>query len=955
MAETDITERIVAEMDDPERWKGLLDQNRDLLTGQVIVRLKELADHEVRANLQKALGLADILLYAATLTQNPEHLALAKLASANIEMLGLAHYERAISLYDEAAALYEAVGKPVEQARCQIGKLWALDNVGRHDEAIETGRWASQVLEEHKERLLVARITQQMGILSGRHGDDEQALQSFNRARDLYKDLGPQHKADQARSEYNRAIVLRNLGKFDEAIQSSHAALDLLRGMGQPMDDLRARQTLALTYLVQGHYNQALTLLQDVADAFRADERQRDALVAELFITDCLLAMGRVKDGLERVQHIRTSFAERGLVLEEAQAMVNEAIAYTRLGRHTRKAREILEDARQRFEQTHNAPWVAISQLEMAAVLHSEGKFVESLAAAQQSVETFIAHAMPYQAGRGQLAAGWAALGLGDYDLTARLVQDALASQEVQQSPSLLFLGYYLQGRLAKARGRPEEALQKCDQALEELERLRGRLMVEMRADFLADKEAAYMDAVALCLDLNRFDKALEYAERAKSRALLDLITYRLDLSIRARSPKDEPLVEELKRLRERRDQLYRRWESDEDIRGSRWNRVDQATVQIEHDLVELEKQIEERWRRLLIRDESYSHERQTWQVTTESARPHLDGDTLLIEYFAIHGQLIVFLITQESIHLRQLHTDLAQTRQLAEQLWRNLGKMPRARLRQYAGLAAEALGLLRQLHDSLLRPIADVLPSYERLIIVPHEVLHYVPFHALYDGATYLLERIEVSYLPSSSLMGYCVQQTPGAGSVLVVGHSHGGRLKFAVEEAKGIATLTKGHPLLEEQATKSQFLAQAAHSRVLHVATHVAFRPTNPLFSGLALADGWLTALDVFNLRMTASLVTLSGCETGRSIIAGGDELLGLMRAFLYAGTVSLVLSLWPVEDRSTADLMMDFYRHLYNGQRKGTALRQAQLNAIRPNGTLVHPFFWASFFLVGSTEAL
>src|SRR6185503_18037582 len=99
----------------------------------------------------------------------------------------------------------------------------------------------------------------------------------------------------------------------------------------------------------------------------------------------------------------------------------------------------------------------------------------------------------------------------------------------------------------------------------------------------------------------------------------------------------------------------------------------------------------------------------------------------------------------------------------------------------------------------------------------------------------------------------------------------------------------------------------------------------------------DGWLTTLSIFHLPLNASLVTLSACQTGRSVIGGGDELLGLMRAFLYAGAASLVLSLWAVEDRSTALLMETFYRKLAEGLSKRAALRYAQLQFIHaPNRT-------------------
>ena len=133
-----------------------------------------------------------------------------------------------------------------------------------------------------------------------------------------------------------------------------------------------------------------------------------------------------------------------------------------------------------------------------------------------------------------------------------------------------------------------------------------------------------------------------------------------------------------------------------------------------------------------------------------------------------------------------------------------------------------------------------------------------------------------------------------------------------------------------------------------MLHLATHGDFRADNPLFSGLALADGSLTTLDCFNLRLRASLVTLSGCQTGRSVVSGGDELLGLTRALLSAGAASLVLSLWAVEDISTARLMEAFYRNLAAGRPRekpcgrhssASSAGKAQPTAPRPRATPIH----------------
>jgi CHAT domain-containing protein len=134
------------------------------------------------------------------------------------------------------------------------------------------------------------------------------------------------------------------------------------------------------------------------------------------------------------------------------------------------------------------------------------------------------------------------------------------------------------------------------------------------------------------------------------------------------------------------------------------------------------------------------------------------------------------------------------------------------------------------------------------------------------------------------------------------------------------------------------------------LHIAAHGIFRADNPMFSSLKLGDSWLNLFDIFNLQLGAELTVLSACETGMSAVWEGDELLGLARGFLYAGTPSLVVSLWTVNDRSTAELMRHFYTALQRGTPKGRALQKAMIDV---KANFPHPYYWAPFVLMGNPD--
>lgn len=236
-----------------------------------------------------------------------------------------------------------------------------------------------------------------------------------------------------------------------------------------------------------------------------------------------------------------------------------------------------------------------------------------------------------------------------------------------------------------------------------------------------------------------------------------------------------------------------------------------------------------------------------------------------------------------------------------------------------------------------------------------------------MHDGSRYLVEDYQVSYLPASSLLkpladveattGDRKSPTPASRQPLIFGYSGRGHLQRALEEAKALASMLGGRCYLEDEATIARLIEEAPGSPIIHLATHGLGRLDAPNFSSVLLADGRFNAIDAFSLDLkNCELVTLSGYETGLALIGGGDEQLGLGRAFLAAGAKTLVMSLWPVEDNATNELMQLFYQNLLRGESKVQALRAAQSSLIhRTSSTYPHPYYWAAFRLVGEISPL
>ena len=177
--------------------------------------------------------------------------------------------------------------------------------------------------------------------------------------------------------------------------------------------------------------------------------------------------------------------------------------------------------------------------------------------------------------------------------------------------------------------------------------------------------------------------------------------------------------------------------------------------------------------------------------------------------------------------------------------------------------------------------------------------------------------------------------------------------RAPYILDEVQAVArTFPNARVFLGEEATADRLSAFGPESPFVHLATHGFFRRDNPMFSSIRLGSGPLCAVDLYQLRLSAELVTLSGCSTGLSAVVAGDELLGMVRGLLYAGAQAVLLTLWDANDMSTADFMESFYRHLLSSSNKA---RAAQLAMRDLRGRCPHPFYWAPFILFGQVNQL
>ncbi len=909
-------------------------------SAEIANQLKSHADGALRTAIEQATHCADLLHLLSDIANTPTFTALAYRVEGNVAIFAGGDYELAMAKFEDAGAIYKTAGADLDWASSQIGTVACLGYLGKSADALTLATQVRSVLEQHADWDALFRLVTNISVLHSRQGELREAVALLAHARQLAIDHAlPIHY--RAAVELNRARLLLNLGELSAAEEAVQRAEASFAEITHTISVARAQQIRALIYLNQHRYNESLALFDDARTAYIEDERAEDALSNELDALPVLLHLGQYERVLTLTKSIETQFRQHSVPHELAIVMRHAAVANAGLHQFE-AAHQMMLQARMQCQQSGDAIQEAICRLEHATLFIQQRDPAAAFLLANASAEIFRANDHILREAQAQMLCAKALAMQGNADAANAILQKIEPSAQAQQAYWLLHQIYALRGQLTRS-------LEAYEVALDMLERLRGRLITEFRADFLHDKQQIYEEAVAAAVAADEKERALEWVERAKSRALVEMIGQQVDLRIRPISPEDHDRINELESLQSRRNVLYRQW-----THGSG---EDNATTR--QQLHTLEAQITERWHQLLVHNSDYARDASLTRVRAEPIQPYLSAETLLIDCFTVGEDILFFLVDQTSIEVVQLPQGVRRVAQLMRVFNLNIKATSTAPPERVPQLLRSAQKLLGQMYAVLIRPIADRLTDYTHLLIAPHNAaLHYLPFQALFDGVHYLGQQYAIGYLPSAALLAYQTDRPPTTGATIAYGYSNESYLPHAAEEALRIAALLGGHAFTEQEATIDQVKASAGSAEILHFSTHGDFNQSNPLFSGLALADGQLSTLDIFSLRLNASLVTLSACQTGRSVVKGGDELMGLMRAFLYAGADSLLLGLWQVNDLATLFWMETFYRALQSGQSKAQALQTTYTTFIEDTTLPAHyrhPYFWSPFFLVGKTGSV
>ena len=877
--------------------------------GQALQVAQDAGDSRGAAKAQTAIGLALFFLHAETEAGDYFEAALPALTKAQ-----------------DAASLAEVTFR--------LG--FHEFSVGRYDEAQDFYRQALSFAEIDNHQLVPAILNGLGAILISR-GVTREAVEQYRRALDL---------ATAAGNLREQATALAGLGAIDRLQGRPQEALGKLRSalaINHQDPSLRAEEvkTLDLMGTVDldlGDPAKALAEFRSAIEVFR-DGKNPAWLARTLGVLgNAELATDRIEEALGTYREMRAVAEAEKLGLQTGATALHGIGAAQRRRGHLAEAVEALEGALT-FRQGKERLGEALTRQELGKV---------------------------YQA-------------LGSLDKAEISLREALRIADALEALLPRASLHYDLAQLERQKGDFEAAVAEIEQAIRILETVRADLSEDrLRTSFFASRRSYYDLYVDLLMELERrhpgvgeAERALAASDQGHARGLLDLLG-RLELTRGISASLRQAEAETAARLSQIQSELV-----DESLKEKARPAV-QADLRQRLTAAEAEQEAIEQ--QIKAESPDYYKVRHPSLLKSGEIQSLLDADSALLEYSLGEQASYLFVVTRE--HGLKAHRLELSREQIAGEAEKIRGPIERHGELSYAYRAAAF-----KLYRALIVPAEGDLAGKRRLLIAADGPLNHLPFEALLTGKAqddsgldglYLLNRFVVSYIPSASVLSSLSQQRAAVGGeppprFMAFAPSYGGSpaapggdevprsslpgsatlpaLEGAEAEVRAIADRYPGKAklYLGPDASLDNVKKGPLFSDCVHFAGHGSLDEEHPERSGLLLEGGLLTVSDIFNLELNAGLVVLSACQTAGTEVKG-EGLVGLTRAFFYAGSPSVIVSLWRVEDRKTSDLMLRFYANLDQTGDKAEALRQAKLGMIARRGAFAHPYYWAPFILGG-----
>lgn len=779
-----------------------------------------------------------------------------------------------------------------------------------------------------------ARALQTMAEISLRDGEHALAIQQLQSSLALYqqlKGMGSSYDVYIAGAYAALGKVYPEAGDYARGLHYLNKALDIVRT--QPTPDVMASllNSIGYLYMEQEDYAQAKANFDQSLKIYAGRSNQKEA-------ARVMLNLG---------------------VIEQRQDNYDEALRLFKLSLQTAKATESID--------------VVIAAGEgIGVVLTAEKDFPAAL----QALDTSLALAKEVNSKTRQTELLWRSaqtyFAMGDYAQAVALAESAVDLARASHLPKLAYLATTTLGQGYAAQKKLELATQTLKHAVEQLEIMRDQVAgseVESQL-FLENKVGSYHALVDLFIKQDRPLEALLFAERAKSRVLLDILTGGESGLGKVLTQGEKEESQRLNRKISEINHLIKINETpDLSYLDSLYGQLDAARLEYQsfHDA-------------LYVAHPSLRVRSGRMTSLTDNDMNHLPlkSDAAYLEYVTSKERVYLFVLAPKGAsggpRLKVYPFAIKP-----EDLARKVNNFHERLANRHPGFASIA----RELYATLIGPAEQQLKDVKTICIVPDGFLWNLPFQALMTGSNhYFIEDHALYYSPSLSVLREMTKEKgvqERNASLIAFGNPAIGKDEQRDEELcplpeaeTEVTSIAKTFPpvgnkvLIGRAASEKTFKALAPGYSVLHLATHGVLDNRNPLYSHLLLTksegdvenDGLLEAREIMTIKLNADLAVLSACETGNGKIGPGEGIIGMSWAFFLAGTRSMLVSQWKVNSASTSQLMMNFYQVFESGDSgvtKASALQNAVLKTMREN-RYRHPFYWAGFVLIGATnEAL
>ena len=808
-------------------------------------------------------------------------------------------YARSFRFDEGIRAFSKAIDLDPDLPEALHGLVQSYSRTGRYQKSWESSHALADAARRRADFEMLAYAQMMKGTIAYFRGDYRTALRFLHESRTLAEAIGDRGRV--ASSVNNSAGVYSISGDHQKALEFSELSLELARATGSKQAELNALGNVGTAQKDLGRYTEALAPYDEA------------------------LRLAR----------------EAGFQNQESMLLANMAEALALRGDEDEAVRTYTE-ALAIAEQSQNLAAEAFASVSLASLIRNRG----------------------------------------DYDDAAILFRRVLSIGEQTGEARAIWEAQAGLGSTYEKQGKVDKAIEHYAAAVALYDEIREGLAIESFGhSFLEDKDEAYLSIVHLLASRGDLEEAFLYAEKFKAKGFLDILARGQPL-FETHLPEDVrfELDEIQQALHATHAELSRERASESPARAT--------TVGLEERITELELRKSTILDRVREEQPSFYQLAVSEPIDAASLQTRvLEPGQVLLEYLVGDERVSVFVVTRDELHYLELpitRQELRQRLAAMSQLF-EASSGPDDSLFN-AELADFSLPPAKALYDMLVAPLEAWLPEGSALVIVPDDVLFYLPFEALvvdseeaghrYDfgAATFLLERHTVSYSPSASLLDPELDRARQTDrGVLALGNpslgewaGEFGPLPNSETEVEAIRDAFSGYDnavLTGEAASEAAFKREANRYSILHFATHFSSDDSQPMYSRLVLGldpdtddDGVLQTYEIFDASLNAELAVLSACNTGHGRLRKGEGLIGVSRAFSFAGVPSLVVSLWSVDDRATAEIMELFYRHLRTGADKAEALRQAKIDYVRTApGEKKDPFYWAPFILSGDPKPL